>query len=259
MHPRTGMLRAILFGSRGLFRHDMLASKRERGRTPFHWMLSPVAHAVAYTRGGALPTVQVAMLYRSTDLVLLTIIRCRVPTLPLLPRAHQLAKWHPIALGAAVLDAVVERTGIDASLIDDVIVGCVSQAGAQAGNIGRNMVLASKHIPESVPGTSVDRQCGSSQQAIHFAAQASEKGNKRKEKETTQPFFPPSFLFPFPPLSRPPIQKMLIRISCNALDGATVNRQPPPGCCFGLPGRGDCRRRRAHVECADRCERRRLF
>lgn len=84
----------------------------------------------------------------------------------------RLAKWHPIALGAAVLDAVVERTGIDASLIDDVIVGCVSQAGAQAGNIGRNMVLASKHIPESVPGTSVDRQCGSSQQAIHFAAQA---------------------------------------------------------------------------------------
>eukprot|EP00729_Bicosta_minor_P025988 gene25988-20208_t len=83
-----------------------------------------------------------------------------------------LSKWHPIALGASVLDAVVERTGIDASLIDDVIVGCVSQAGAQAGNIGRNMVLASKHIPETVPGTSVDRQCGSSQQAIHFAAQA---------------------------------------------------------------------------------------
>lgn len=54
----------------------------------------------------------------------------------------QLSKWHPIALGASVLDAVVERTGIDASLIDDVIVGCVSQAGAQAGNIGRNMVDA---------------------------------------------------------------------------------------------------------------------
>tara|TARA_B100000780_G_C21076065_1_gene433178 strand:- start:130 stop:1386 length:1257 start_codon:yes stop_codon:yes gene_type:complete len=84
----------------------------------------------------------------------------------------RLREWHPISLGAAVLDAIVERTGIDASLIDDVIVGCVSQVGGQAGNIGRNMVLASKHIPESVPGTSVDRQCGSSQQAIHFAAQA---------------------------------------------------------------------------------------
>lgn len=84
----------------------------------------------------------------------------------------RLSKWHPIALGAAVLDALVERTGIDASQIDDVIVGCVSQVGAQAGNIGRNMVLASSRIPESVPGTSVDRQCGSSQQAIHFAAQA---------------------------------------------------------------------------------------
>jgi len=84
----------------------------------------------------------------------------------------RLSKWHPIALGAAVLDALVERTGIDGKNIDDVIVGCVSQVGAQAGNIGRNMVLSSTRVPESVPGTSVDRQCGSSQQAIHFAAQA---------------------------------------------------------------------------------------
>ena len=66
----------------------------------------------------------------------------------------------------------VERAGIDGALVDDVIVGCVSQTGAQAGNIGRNMVLASSKVPETVPGTSVDRQCGSSQQAIHFAAQA---------------------------------------------------------------------------------------
>lgn len=84
----------------------------------------------------------------------------------------RLSKWHPISLGAAVLDEVVARSGIDASQIDDVIVGCVSQTGGQAGNIARNMVLASQHIPETVPGTSVDRQCGSSQQAIHFAAQA---------------------------------------------------------------------------------------
>lgn len=84
----------------------------------------------------------------------------------------RLREWHPISLGAAVLDALVDKAGIDASHIDDVIVGCVSQTGGQAGNIGRNMVLASSRIPETVPGTSVDRQCGSSQQAIHFAAQA---------------------------------------------------------------------------------------
>ena len=81
----------------------------------------------------------------------------------------RLREWHPIGLGAAVCDELVKRTGIDGAMIDDVIVGCVSQVGAQSGNIGRNMVLASKYIPESVPGTSVDRQCGSSQQAIHFA------------------------------------------------------------------------------------------
>lgn len=82
-----------------------------------------------------------------------------------------LREWHPISLGATVVDALVERSGVDANLIEDVIVGCVSQVGAQAGNIGRNIVLAST-LPEHVPGTAVDRQCGSSQQAIHFAAQA---------------------------------------------------------------------------------------
>jgi len=90
----------------------------------------------------------------------------------------RLREMHPIAMGAAVLDAIVERTGIDGALIDDVIVGCVAQSGAQGGNIGRNMVLASRHLPESVPGTSVDRQCGSSQQAIHFAAQAVMSGTQ---------------------------------------------------------------------------------
>ncbi len=84
----------------------------------------------------------------------------------------RLRDWHPISLGAAVLDALVDRAGIDPAHVDDVIVGCVSQVGAQAGTIGRNMVLASPRIPEHVPGTAVDRQCGSSQQAIHFAAQA---------------------------------------------------------------------------------------
>lgn len=84
----------------------------------------------------------------------------------------RLSGYHPADLGAAVCDALMERTKIDPSQVEDVIFGCVSQIGSQGGNIGRNVVLASRHLPETVPGTSVDRQCGSSQQAIHFAAQA---------------------------------------------------------------------------------------
>jgi len=90
-------------------------------------------------------------------------------------RGGRLAGWHPVDLAAQVLDALVERTGADPALIEDVIMGCVQQAGEQASNVGRNAVLASK-LPESVPGTSVDRQCGSSQQALHFAAQAIKAG-----------------------------------------------------------------------------------
>ena len=86
-------------------------------------------------------------------------------------RDGKLSKIHPTDLGAAVLDELVLRTSIDSSLIDDVIFGCVSQSGAQAGNVARNAILSSS-LPISVPGTTVDRQCGSSQQAIHFAAQA---------------------------------------------------------------------------------------
>jgi acetyl-CoA C-acetyltransferase len=86
-------------------------------------------------------------------------------------KAGRLADWHPADLAGKVLDALVERTHADRALIDDVIMGCVSQVGQQAGNVARNAILASK-LPESVPGTSVDRQCGSSQQALHFAAQA---------------------------------------------------------------------------------------
>ena len=86
-------------------------------------------------------------------------------------KGGRLSGWHPADLAAQVLDALVERTGADPAIIDDVIMGCVGQGGEQAVNIGRNAVLASK-LPESVPGTSVDRQCGSSQQALHFAAQA---------------------------------------------------------------------------------------
>ncbi len=86
-------------------------------------------------------------------------------------RNGRLSGWHPVDLGAQVLDALLDRTGIDPAAIDDVIMGCVSQAGEQSNNVARNAVLASK-LPESVPGTSLDRQCGSSQQALHFAAQA---------------------------------------------------------------------------------------
>src|SRR5450755_186328 len=81
-----------------------------------------------------------------------------------------LKRWHPVDLLAHTLQAVVQRTKIDPALIDDVIAGCVGQVGEQAYNVARNAVLAAG-FPESVPGTTVDRQCGSSQQAAHFAAQ----------------------------------------------------------------------------------------
>jgi acetyl-CoA C-acetyltransferase len=86
-------------------------------------------------------------------------------------KGGRLSGWHPADLAASVLDALVARTGIDPAVINDVIMGCVGQAGEQSNNIARNAVLASR-LPESVPATSIDRQCGSSQQALHFAAQA---------------------------------------------------------------------------------------
>ena len=88
-----------------------------------------------------------------------------------------LSQWHPADLGAKVLDELVHQSGINPELIDDVIFGCVDQVGAQSGNVARNAILASS-LPESVPGTSVDRQCGSSQQAIHFAIQAVMSGTQ---------------------------------------------------------------------------------
>ena len=85
-------------------------------------------------------------------------------------RNGKLKDWHPTDLGAHVLKALQERNDLDPSIVDDVVTGCVSQVGEQAFNIGRSAVLAAGW-PESVPATTVDRQCGSSQQAIHFAAQ----------------------------------------------------------------------------------------
>jgi acetyl-CoA acyltransferase len=86
-------------------------------------------------------------------------------------RNGKLSGWHPADLAAETLGALVARTGIDPGIIEDVVMGCVMQAGAQSVNVGRNAVLAAGW-PEAVPATTVDRQCGSSQQAAHFAAQA---------------------------------------------------------------------------------------
>ncbi|HZD94574.1 MAG TPA: 3-oxoadipyl-CoA thiolase, partial [Candidatus Sulfotelmatobacter sp.] len=89
---------------------------------------------------------------------------------PLGRRDGMLKSWHPVDLLGFTLNGLVQRNKLDPSLIDDVIAGCVMQVGEQTANVGRNAALAAG-FPESVPGTTVDRQCGSSQQAIHFAAQ----------------------------------------------------------------------------------------
>ena len=93
-------------------------------------------------------------------------------------RGGKLAGVHPVDWAAKSLDALVERTGIDPAAVDDVIMGCVSQAGEQSMHVGRNAVLASKMLPQSTPAVTIDRQCGSSQQAIPFAAQAVMSGTQ---------------------------------------------------------------------------------
>ena len=103
---------------------------------------------------------------------------------PLGKRNGRLKEWHPVDLAAQTLKALVERNNFDPALIDDVIMGCVMQVGEQSLNIGRNAVLAAG-LPETIPGTTIDRQCGSSQQAAHFAAQGVMAG-------AFQPVAPPS-------------------------------------------------------------------
>ena len=100
-----------------------------------------------------------------TDAVIIDAIRT-----PGGKRNGKLKDWHPAALAAHVLKALEERNGLDPEMVDDVIMGCVMQVGEQSLNIGRNAVLAAGW-PESVPATTIDRQCGSSQQAMHFGAQ----------------------------------------------------------------------------------------
>src|SRR5229473_5519139 len=86
-------------------------------------------------------------------------------------RGGGLAGAHPADLGAHVIGALLARTGVDPLAVDDVVFGCVDTVGPQAGDIARTAWLAAG-LPEEVPGVTVDRQCGSSQQAVHFAAQA---------------------------------------------------------------------------------------
>ena len=88
-----------------------------------------------------------------------------------------LKDWHPADMAAQVLNALIDRTGIDPAAIDDIVMGCVGQAGEQAFHVGRNAVLASR-LPTSVPAVTIDRQCGSSQQSVHFAAQAVMSGTQ---------------------------------------------------------------------------------
>jgi len=93
-------------------------------------------------------------------------------------RGGRLAGVHPVDLAARSLDAIMERSGLEAKAVDDVVMGCVSQGGEQAMQVGRHAVLASKHLGEGVPAVTIDRQCGSSQQAIQFAAQAVMSGTQ---------------------------------------------------------------------------------
>ncbi|TMM48747.1 acetyl-CoA C-acetyltransferase [Qipengyuania marisflavi] len=93
-------------------------------------------------------------------------------------RGGRLAGVHPVDLAAVSLDAIIARSGVDPAAVEDVVMGCVSQGGEQAMQVGRNAVLASKLLPQSTPAVTIDRQCGSSQQAIQFAAQAVMSGTQ---------------------------------------------------------------------------------
>lgn len=90
----------------------------------------------------------------------------------------RISGWHPVDLGAEIVDAVLDSAGVSGDDIDDVIFGCVGQVGAGSNNIARNIILSTKKLPETVPGYTLDRQCGSSQQAIHAASQAVMSGTQ---------------------------------------------------------------------------------
>src|SRR5438552_1853216 len=90
-------------------------------------------------------------------------------------RNGKLKDIHPVVLGSMVLRELIRRAGIDPAVVEDVVFGCVTQTGEQAANIGRNAWLTAG-FPVETPATTVDRQCGSSQQAIHFAANLIQAG-----------------------------------------------------------------------------------
>src|ERR671925_1306838 len=94
---------------------------------------------------------------------------------PIARRNGKLKDVHPVVLGSLVLKEVVQRAGVEPGLVDDVVFGCVSQVGEQSLNIGRNAWLTAG-FPVTTPATTVDRQCGSSQQALHFAANLIQSG-----------------------------------------------------------------------------------
>src|SRR3546814_12554686 len=92
-------------------------------------------------------------------------------------RGGKRAGVHPVDRGAAGVDSIADRNDFDTKAIDDVITGCVSQGGQQTMDLGRNAVLASR-LPDSIPAVTIDRQCGSSQQAMAFAAQGVMSGTQ---------------------------------------------------------------------------------
>ena len=96
---------------------------------------------------------------------------------PLGRRNGKLKNWHPVDLASEIMQQLVQRNDLDPALIDDVVMGCVMQVGEQSLNVARNAVLAAGW-PDTVPGTTIDRQCGSSQQAVHFAAQGVMSGTQ---------------------------------------------------------------------------------
>jgi acetyl-CoA C-acetyltransferase len=145
-------------------------------------------------------------------------------------RGGRLSGWHPADLAAQVIDALVARSNADPALVEDVIMGCVSQVGEQATNVARKAVLASC-LPESVPGTSVDRQCGSSQQALHFAAQAVMSGTMDVviaagvESMTRVPMFSPNALAAKAGMGdymSPAIQRRYPDVRFSQFDGAEM-------------------------------------
>ena len=142
-------------------------------------------------------------------------------------RGGRMSGWHPVDLGAEIVKALVARAKADPALVEDVIFGCVSQVGEQSTNVARNVVLAAG-FPESVPGTSVDRQCGSSQQTLHFAAQAIMAGQMDVviaggvESMTRTPMFSSATVKGLGSYMSPAMQKRYPGIEFSQFDGAEM-------------------------------------